>query len=107
MHIHKPACNDQSEFWDGPCCGRISALPASPQISTPCFSGVLRAERANVNRFNGFHAAVSATLDKAAMRPVRARSCTQTAGRSVPPGQYRPATASLMQPWASNRQVEG
>jgi hypothetical protein len=34
-----------------------------------CFSGVLRAERANVNRFNGFRAAVSATLDKAAMRP--------------------------------------
>jgi hypothetical protein len=30
---------------------------------------VLRAERANANRFNGFSAAVSATLDKAAMRP--------------------------------------
>jgi len=29
---------------------------------------VLRAERAKVNRFNGFRAAVSATLDKAAMR---------------------------------------
>jgi len=33
---------------------------------------VLRAERAKVNRFNGFRAAVSATLDKAAMRPVMA-----------------------------------
>jgi hypothetical protein len=30
---------------------------------------VLRAERANVNRFNGFRPAVCATLDKAAMRP--------------------------------------
>jgi hypothetical protein len=34
-----------------------------------CFSGVLRAERAKVNRFNGFRAAVSAALDKAGMRP--------------------------------------
>jgi hypothetical protein len=49
--------------------GRIPPLSTSPQISlTPCFSGVLRAERAKVNRFNGFRAAVSATLDKAAMR---------------------------------------
>ena len=48
----------------------LRALSASPQISLkPCFSGVLRAERANVNRFNGFRAAVSATLDKAGMRP--------------------------------------
>jgi hypothetical protein len=30
---------------------------------------VLRAERAKVNRFNGFRAAVSAALDKAGMRP--------------------------------------
>ena len=51
---------------------RVPALSASPQISlTPCFSGVLRAERANVNRFNGFRAPVSATLDKAGMRLAR------------------------------------
>jgi len=51
--------------------GRISALSSSPQISlTPCFSGVLRAQRPNVNRFNGFRATVSAPpLDKAAVRP--------------------------------------
>jgi hypothetical protein len=30
---------------------------------------VLHAERANVNRFNGFRAAVPAALDKAEMRP--------------------------------------
>jgi len=38
----------------------------------PCFSGVLRAEGANVNRFNGFRAAISAALDMAGMRPWRA-----------------------------------
>jgi len=45
------------------------SYPRSGLSSTPRFSGVLRAERANVNRFNGFHPAVSAALDKAAMRP--------------------------------------
>jgi hypothetical protein len=34
---------------------------------------VLRAKRANVNRFNGFRTAVSAALDKAEMRPVLER----------------------------------
>jgi hypothetical protein len=58
--------------------GRIPPLSTSPQISlTPCFSGVLRAERAKVNRFNGFRAAVSATLDQAAMRPVAVLSYKQ------------------------------
>jgi hypothetical protein len=37
----------------------------------------LRAERAKVNRFNGFRAAVSATLDQAAMRPVAVLSYKQ------------------------------
>jgi len=46
------------------------ALSADPEISlTPRFSGVLRVERANVNRFNGFCAAISAALDKARTRP--------------------------------------
>ena len=45
------------------------SYPRSGLSSTPCFSGVLRAEQANVNRFNGLRAAVSATLDQAAMRP--------------------------------------
>jgi hypothetical protein len=49
--------------------GCIRASSASPEISTPCFSGVLRAERAKVNRFNGFRPAVSAALDNAGMHP--------------------------------------
>jgi len=48
-----------------------------------CFSGVLRAERAKVDRFNGFRAAVSATLDKAAMRP------------------SQPLSQPLSQPWSN------
>jgi hypothetical protein len=52
--------------------GRILALSTSPQISLALyFSGVLRAKRANVSRFQsrfGIGTAVSAALDKPAMR---------------------------------------
>jgi len=65
------------------------SCPRSGLSSTPCFSGVLRAEPANVNRFDGFRAAASAALDKAAMRPGEGAPNCQAARDHRPEGVSR------------------